>query len=153
MDGHDRGLREFHGERVAAIFRDAHLGTQQRLRGDRAETHDDARANHRDLRLEPRDASADLLRVRLLVDAALASAHELEMLYDVRDVDIVPVDAGFREGFMEQPPGRADERLAGPVLGVAGLLPDEDVPEGPGSIGLRSASRSGRCRWWLSPAS
>src|SRR5439155_18349610 len=49
----------------------------------------------------------------------------LEVLDDVRDVGVAAVDPGVLEGAVEELPGRADERPAGEVLLVAGLLADE----------------------------
>jgi hypothetical protein len=56
------------------------------------------------------------------VDAALAAAHPLEVLHDVGEVDLVAVQARLRHGPVEEGSGWTDERMAGEVLLVAGLL-------------------------------
>src|SRR5204862_2073581 len=66
-------------------------------------------------------------------DAALASCLPLEVLDDVRDVDLAPVDPCVLERLVEKLPGRPHEGLALQVLLVAGLLADED------DLGLRGA--------------
>ena len=67
----------------------------------------------------------DLAGVRLLVDAPLAARLEFEMLDRVGDVDAGAVDAGLGKRAVEQLAGRADERPAGEILLIAGLLADE----------------------------
>jgi hypothetical protein len=57
------------------------------------------------------------------VDAALAAGLPLEVLDDVRHVGARPIDAGCLQRLVEEPAGRADERLAELVLLVAGLFP------------------------------
>ena len=61
----------------------------------------------------------------LVVDSALAAADELEMLDRVGDVGALPVDAGLGQRAVEELAGGADERAAGQILLVAGLLADE----------------------------
>jgi len=56
------------------------------------------------------------------------------VLYRVRDVDRVTVDSRGVEGFVQDAPRRADERLAGDVLFVARLLADEDDLGGPAAL-------------------
>src|ERR687887_611324 len=78
-----------------------------------------------ELRVEPGPARGHLAPVRLLVDAPLAARLPLEVLDDVRDVGLPPVDPRLLERLVEDPAGRADERLPRLVLLVAGLLADE----------------------------
>src|SRR5207244_6109867 len=77
------------------------------------------------LGVEPRMARPDLLRVRLLVDAALSLRRVLEMLDRIRDVDELAIDPRFFKRAVEQPPRRPDERPALKILLVTGLLADE----------------------------
>src|SRR5438067_1853163 len=81
-----------------------------------------ARLDRVQLAIEPRPAGGDLGPVRLLVDAALPQRLPLEVLDDVRDVGLLPVDARVRHGLVEDAPGRPDERTALLVLLVPGLL-------------------------------
>jgi hypothetical protein len=60
------------------------------------------------------------------VDPALAARLPFEVLDGVRDVGELPVDPGRVEPLVEDAPGGADERLAGQILLVPGLLPDEE---------------------------
>jgi hypothetical protein len=60
------------------------------------------------------------------VDAALAALLELEMLDRVGDVDAGAVDPRVAQRAVERLAGGADERLAGEILLVAGLLADRD---------------------------
>src|ERR671922_53641 len=113
------------GNRVAAVLRDAKVAAEQRLRGGRAEGDENARLHDRELGVQPRATRGDLGPVRLLVDAPLPARLPLEVLDDVRDVRERAVDAGLLERPVEQLPGRADERFAGLVLLIAGLLADE----------------------------
>src|SRR5205807_3529454 len=62
---------------------------------------------------------------RLLVNAAFAAGLPLEVLDDVRHVDLRAVDAGFPEGPVEQAAGGSDERMPFQIFGVAGLFTDE----------------------------
>jgi hypothetical protein len=61
------------------------------------------------------------------VDAPLAAgrATPLEVLHDVRDVHGRAIDAGLGQRLVQQASRGTDERLAGDVLAVAGLLPHQ----------------------------
>ena len=69
-----------------------------------------------------------------LVDAPLAALLELEVLHDVRDVDAGTVEVGVVQRLVELAPRRAHERVALPVLAVAGLLADEHDPRLPRAL-------------------
>ena len=74
------------------------------------------------------------------------------MLDDVGDVDGVAVDAGLDEGPVEQLARRSDERMAGQVLLVAGLLAQEHqlgsglafAEDGLGRVAVQVAGLAGR---------
>src|SRR3954465_2191764 len=125
MDGgeHVLGQVRLHGN--AALARDPELAPEQRLRGRRSEADEHARPDDLELRLEPGIAGRNLGPVWLLVDAPLAACDPLEVLDDVGQIDLLPVDARVCERLVEELPGRADERPAELVLLVAGLLADE----------------------------
>src|SRR2546421_12952109 len=59
------------------------------------------------------------------MDAPLPARLPLEVLDRVRHVDSAAVDAGCLERLVEELARRSDERLAGAILLVAGLLTDE----------------------------
>jgi hypothetical protein len=67
---------------------------------------------------------------RPLVQATLAPrvGPPTEVLDDVRDEHRAAIDAGLSQGFVQHSTGRPDERLAGQVLAIAGLLADEHQP-------------------------
>src|SRR5262249_20251040 len=75
--------------------------------------------------VEPDAAALDLVGVRTLVQAPLAAHLVLEVLDGIGDEGIRPLDPRFRQRPVENPPGGADERLAGKVFLVAGLLADQ----------------------------
>ncbi|OBH78330.1 hypothetical protein A5682_21205 [Mycobacterium mantenii] len=107
----------------AALRGHPKIGSQQRLCGGGAQADDDLRSHHLDLGDQPGPARDDLGAARLLVDASLAAlAGELEVLDRVGLIDDVRIDAGVLQGAGQQSPRRPDERLAGAVLLVTGLL-------------------------------
>src|SRR4051812_24548484 len=69
------------------------------------------------------------------MDAALAALLELEVLDDVGDVDVAPVDADRLEGLVELAARGPDEDLAGAILAVAGHLSDHHDPGALGAVG------------------
>src|SRR5205085_3549452 len=126
MHRRDDVLGEIRFDQLSALPRDPEVAPEQRLSRSRAQTDQHARLDHVELGLQPGPAGGDLRPVRLLVDAALAARLPLEVLDDVGDVDLAPIDARVVERLVEKLPGRPDERLALQVLLVAGLLADED---------------------------
>src|SRR5438874_4132414 len=122
----DDVLRKVRFDELSALPRDPEVAPEQRLSRSRAQTDQHARLDHVELGLQPGPAGRDLRPVRLLVDASLAARLPLEVLDDIGDVDLAPVDARVLQRLVEELPGRPDERLALQVLLVAGLLADED---------------------------
>jgi hypothetical protein len=53
------------------------------------------------------------------------TALPLEVLDRVGDEDLLTLDAGFHQHGIEETAGRPDERTAGAVLAIAGLLADQ----------------------------
>ena len=98
------------------------------------ERDDELGANGTDLALEPLPACLHLGRRGLLVDSSLAARRPLEVLHRVRDVQGLTRQSHLLEGVVENPTRRPDERLAGPVLLVAGLLADEHDACGSGPL-------------------
>src|SRR5690606_12336879 len=94
---------------------------QDRLRRGGPETDEHPRPQQLELGEQPRPTCDDLGSVRPLVDPPLAAyLAVLEVLDRVRPVRARWVDPRVGEGPFHQPTGRPDERLALPVLLVAG---------------------------------
>ncbi len=83
MRGPHRHRGERRGADLAAVLRHLEVLAEERLRGGGAQAHDGARADDRELGVEPGAAGADLAGVRLLVDALLAPRLPLEVLHGV----------------------------------------------------------------------
>src|SRR5690606_33328801 len=60
----------------------------------------------------------------------LTAFDELEMLDRIGHIHLVAVETGLGQGAIEQPAGRADERMARAILLIAGLFTDHDHPGG-----------------------
>src|SRR5262245_26778525 len=122
MERRDHVLRERRRDRPAVGLGDAHVTTEERVGGGRAEADEGARANRRQLRQEPWAAGTQVRRRRLLVDAPFPARLPVEVLHHVRDVYAGPVEAGGLESLVEQASGGSHEGPAGEVLLVTGLL-------------------------------
>jgi hypothetical protein len=72
------------------------------------------------------------------MDTAFAASLPLEVLHRVRQVGGRAIDPGIRERFVQQPAGRAHERLPCLVLLVSGLFSHEHHRPG-----LRALSEDG----------
>ena len=107
--------------------RDAEVTAEQALGGGGAQAHDQLGTDARHLRREPGLAGLDLCAVGALVESPLAARRSapLEVLDDVRDVDLVANDAGRLKRLVEDPSGGTYERLALAILDVARLLADD----------------------------
>src|SRR5438874_3955747 len=86
------------------------LPSEQRLCSRRPETHDGARLDELDFRIEPRPARRNFAGVWLFVDPAFATRLPLEVLHDVGHVDGVAIDARFLERAVEQTACGPDKR-------------------------------------------
>src|SRR5216683_1715851 len=122
MYGRGHKWRQRRRNERRALGADAKLRPQDRLRGGGSEADDDARLDDVDFRLQPGAAGVDLGRVRLFVNAPLAARLPLEVLHDVGDVDLGPVDAGLIECFVEKIARRSDEWPSLQVFLISGLL-------------------------------
>jgi len=120
---HELGERRFH--ELTALNGDAKFRADHGLGRGRSEADDGARLDDIDFGLQPRHAGIDLDRVRLFVNAPFAARLPLEVLHDIRDVDLRAIDACFFERFVEQSAGRTDEGTSGEIFFVARLLADE----------------------------
>src|SRR6266496_5423586 len=108
--------------------------TQKSLRRCRAQADENLWLDQSELRVEPGPAGPDLDRIGLLVDALLAARLPLEVLDDVGDVGLRPVDAGLLQAGVEESSRRTDERPPFDVFTVARLLPDQDHQRVPRSL-------------------
>src|SRR5205085_5829971 len=122
MHGRDHFRRQLRLQNFAALASNAKLRSEDRLRRRRAHANEQARPNDSELRFEPGPARSDLARVRLLVDAALATRFPFEMLHRVGDVNLRPIDPRFLERAIENFSRRTDEWFAGEVFLVAWLF-------------------------------
>jgi len=120
-----RNLRVRAADDVTAILFDRRGAPEDCPRGGRTETNDQCRAEQLELAFEPLMTRADLQLVRLLVDPPLAAQLELEVLDRVRDIRRLAVDGCIGQSTVEELAGRSDERLAGAIFLVAGLLADQ----------------------------
>src|ERR1700740_3686944 len=102
----------------------AEVPAQQRLRRGRSQADDDLGFHCVQFGIQPGTTSVYLRIPRLLVDAPLTTLgrRPLEMFYNIRDVDFIPVDAGFNERLIQQLSRRAHERAAGEVFLISGLF-------------------------------
>src|SRR6185295_13522340 len=119
------GRRERRRHELAALDRHLELSAEQGLRGRRPQAHERFRLHNRQLVVYPRTAGVDLALTRLLVDAAFPARFPLEVLDDIRDVDGLPIDAGFFERTVEKLPCRTDERMTPEVFVIARLFADQ----------------------------
>src|SRR5262249_32428825 len=115
-------------DELAPLLEEPEAGTQHGFRRRRPEADEDLGPDHVELLEEPRPARLHLAARRRLVDAPLGRSLELEVLDRVGHEDVPASDLRSRERLVQQRSGRADERMALPVLLVARLLADEDEP-------------------------
>ena len=113
-------------EEPAAILQYAPLLAEYRLQGRGAKADRNLRMNGGKLCLQPWTAGRDFRVRRLLVNAPLAPLFELEVLHRVRDVHLGTVDVRRFEPTVQNASCRSDERFAGEIFLVAGLLAHQD---------------------------
>src|SRR5687768_2246936 len=97
MHGRHRSLRIARLEHLTALRGVPKAATEDRLCGRRPEANEHERTDQLDLALEPGQARADLSRVGLLVETALALLGPLEVLDHVAHVRGVAIDTGLGE--------------------------------------------------------
>ena len=98
---------------------------QETAGGSAAEGHNDRWFDDCAFELKPDFASLDLITVWPLVQAPLAAHLVLEVLHRIGYRHFRARDGGLGQSSIENPSGRSYERLAGNVLLVSRLLPDE----------------------------
>src|SRR5579871_5440174 len=102
MNGRSDERRERRMNEAAAQLGHTKIAAEQRLCRSRAEADEHFRPDERDLGIEPRLAGADLHRIGLPMDAALAARRPFEMLHHVGDISLAPRDAGLSQATVEQ---------------------------------------------------
>src|SRR5215471_8470429 len=125
-------------EKFASIARDAKVRAEESLRGGRAQTDEDARADDRELGFEPGSAGSDLRCLGSLVNPALSALDEFEMLDDIGDIDRSAREVGRGERTIEHLSGGSDEGRTLKVLLISGLFSHEN-----GSRRRRSLAEDG----------
>jgi hypothetical protein len=112
-------------DQAAAVPVDRGNLAKHALRRGRAHRHHQFGVDRGQFALVPWPARHDLRRIRLLVQADFSARHKFEMLHRVGDVNLAAIDAGLLQRAVEHLPGGPDERFAGEVFLVAGLLADQ----------------------------
>src|ERR1700730_13240982 len=125
MHGGGEVGREGGIDKFAAMLRDAKILAEKRLGGGGAEADNHFGMNSSDLGIKPRAARGDFGGIGFFVDAAFSPGLPFEMFHGIGDVNFFAVDSGFDERVVEKLAGGADERFAGQVFLIAGLLADE----------------------------
>src|SRR5262245_55885784 len=110
----------------AALPRNRYVAPRQRAGRGIAQRDHKTWPQSSELALQPPAAGGDFAGIRLLMDASLAARLVLEMLHHIGEVKLGAIEAGIRDGAIEQLAGWSDEGPAGKVLLVARLLAYED---------------------------
>ena len=113
---------------LASLPGDAEIAAEQSLGGGGAQAHDQLGLDALDLRFQPGEASGDLARTGLGMQPPFAARCPFEMLDDIGDIGCFSIDSNVGQGFIEQPPGRADERAALEIFLIAGCLAHKHQP-------------------------
>src|SRR5437867_3103574 len=121
----DRLRRPARRREAAAVLRDLELVAEDRASGGGTQADEHLRLEQGQLGFEPRAARVELARSRRLVDPALATLLELEVLDRVGDVELLARQTRFGECPIEHLARRPDERGALEIFLVARLLADE----------------------------
>src|SRR5438128_11023699 len=96
---HVRG--EWRRDEFPALAAEAKWFPEERLRGGRTHTDQDDWFDDLDFGVQPGAAGGDFARVRFFVDAPFSGRFPFEMLDDVGDIDLLPIDADFLQNVIE----------------------------------------------------
>ena len=88
----DRRLDE-----LASMLRRAKIAPQKRLCCRRSKAHKHLGTNGRDFRIKPGPASGNFGGVGLFMDPPFSARLPFEMLYGIRNVDLLTINTGFGE--------------------------------------------------------
>src|SRR5207245_1377167 len=108
-----------------------------------AEADEYLRLDQGQLGFEPRTSGLELVRPWCLMDSALATLLELEVLDRVGDVELLALEPRFGQRLVKHLAGRTDERRALPIFLIPRLFSDEHDPCGgraPAEDGLRGVA-------------
>ena len=112
-------------EHFAALLRHPKASSEQRSGRGRAQAHDQFRVDRGQFSFKPWPAGLDVRHLWRGVDAALSPLGETKVLHGVRDINVADRHTGLGKCTLQQLAGRPDERDPLSVLGIAGLLADE----------------------------
>ena len=129
---------------------DRHDFPEQAAAGCRTERDNRRRPYNCPLMIQPPFTALELIGVWSLVQPALATRLEFEVLDCISDEDVVARNAGRRERLIEDAPGRPNEGLAGDILFVAWLFPDQHELGTPSSFAGDDLGR--KFVEWAAPA-
>jgi hypothetical protein len=124
MDGDKHGAAG-RREDFAANLGESDGSAQYAARCRDAQGNDEIRLYQGALLIEPPTAPIDLVGVRTLVQAALASPLEFEMFDGIGDENLNPIKAGVSCRAVENAAGRPDEGATAQIFIIARLFPDE----------------------------
>src|SRR5262249_36006888 len=98
---------------------------RQCSRGRRSERDDRAWTHSRDFAVEPHTARQHFFTVGAFVNSSLAARRPLEVFEGVGEIHARDVEPGLLDRAAKKPPRLTDERQAGTILFIAGLLSNE----------------------------
>jgi hypothetical protein len=110
---------------LAAVLRKPKFRTQEILCSGRAETNDEVRLDSCDLRFEPRAASRDFERVRLLMQPDFAPRFPFEVLHGIGYVNHGPIDTGCLQALIKQLTSRPHKWLSLLIFAITRLFAHE----------------------------
>src|SRR5262245_13080095 len=96
--------------------------SQERLRSGCSQAHQDFGFDDLNLLLQPGEAGRNFSCARLVVDPLLPSWYPLEVLYNIGDVRLSPIDSSQSHGLIKHSACRTDKRLSLPIFFVPRLL-------------------------------
>src|SRR5438034_3507528 len=107
---------------LAAVLSHAKITSQDALCGGCAQQYNNFRLHYFDFGVQPRAAGGNLDGIGLFMNTPLAARLPLEVLHNIRYVNIIAIDAGCGQSFVQHRACRAYEWPALKVLFVSRLL-------------------------------
>src|SRR5208337_821043 len=84
-------------DELTSVLRHTKIASQKRLCCRRSKAHNHLGANGRDFRIKPGPASGNFGGVGLFMDPSFSARLPFEMLYDIRNVDLLTINTGLGE--------------------------------------------------------
>jgi hypothetical protein len=125
MNSGQHRRRPFQGQELPALLCHTKVTAQQSLRRRSTQADNYFRVHEIDFGVQPCSASGYLDRVRLLVDAALASRLPLKVLDRIGHVRLAPIDTRLSHSLVEDGAGWPNKGSALQVFLVSWLFADE----------------------------